>query len=202
MLDHLQHWAFYGVTMSGKTTAARYLARKEAEAGYRIIVFDPCMTDTAGGGWPQNATIFHHETDDDIADDPNSDKLADEFCEYLLRRDVRDAFVYVDESHKVYSHEQKHNFWHLDRGRHRGLLMRIITQRPNKVHPTARSQCTGAFMFALTKSDRESIAADYGVDLPKDLVLDKGDFLLFNTPSPTYSRANIFNYLKDKSCPP
>jgi hypothetical protein len=139
------HTGYYGITQSGKTTIARAVSRSLAKSKHQIVVYDPVGTMTHGGDWPENAIVYDDR-------------------EKFLRdvANMQHAQLFIDEADEIFSHEQKENFWIMSRGRHRGLYTHLITQRPNRVHPTARSQCTRAYLCKLNKSDRQAILADHG----------------------------------------
>jgi Zonular occludens toxin (Zot) len=139
------HTGYYGITQSGKTTVARFVARALAKAKHQIVVYDPMRTATRGGDWPDSAIVYLQR-------------------EQFLRDvgNMQNAQLFIDEADDIFSHEQKENFWIMTRGRHQGLYTHLITQRPNRVHPTARSQCTRAYLCKLNKSDRQAVLADHG----------------------------------------
>jgi hypothetical protein len=170
------HTLYTGVTQSGKTTMARLISRQLAAQGQTGIVFDPMGTHTAGGGW--GFKEIHH--------DPYV------FLERLEDPKLTKAHVFVDEAHKLLGHEMKENFWMMTEGRHFGLFMHILTQRPNKVHPDVRSQCERCYMFRLAQDDAAEIGKDYGHSGVHKISLDKGDFLLFNSGSAAIQRGNVF----------
>jgi adenylylsulfate kinase-like enzyme len=45
------HTLYTGVSLTGKTTLARSIARQLHAKGHRGIVYDPTLTATLGGGW-------------------------------------------------------------------------------------------------------------------------------------------------------
>lgn len=176
------HTLYCGVTMSGKTTLARMIARELCKAKKRVIVYDPLGTATAGGDWGDTAVIY---------------ESADALLDFLESDEGFDCHVFIDEAHHIFSHEQSENFWLLTQGRHYHLHLHIITQRQNKVHPDVRTNCGLCYMFRLSNVDAKAIGADYGhSDLDK-ISLDKGDFLILNSGSAQFSRANVFNLLKE-----
>ncbi len=171
------HTAFYGVTMSGKTTAARRYSRAFCKHRIPVIVFDPVGTVTKGGDWGENALIY-------------SD--VNKFEEYIHSGKLRPCKLFIDEASSIFGHDQKHNFWLAERGRHYGIQLFMITQRPMRVHPSVRTQFGEAFIFRLTDSDLRNIGADYGHDL-RGIRLDKGDYLHVISGRAKYSRGNVFS---------
>lgn len=166
--------------MSGKTTAARYYSRAFCAHRIPVVVFDPVGTDTKGGGWGDGATVY-------------SD--VNKFEEYLYGGKLKPCKLFIDEASAIFGHDQKHNFWLAERGRHCGLQLFMITQRPMRVHPSVRTQFGEAFIFRLTNSDMVNIGADYGHNL-RGISLDKGDYLHLISGRAKYTRGNIFNQAK------
>jgi hypothetical protein len=176
------HALICGVTLSGKTTLARSIARDVADAGQNVIVYDPVGTTTGGGGWPSSAVVF---------DDP------DEFIEYMNHPAVNCAHVFVDEADEVFSLSHKGNFWLPKKGRHFGFQLYMITQRPKMIAPTARKQVGVCYMFRLAVDDARELAADFGFSDAHKIMLDKGDFLVLNSGQASILRANIFDLLNN-----
>jgi DNA helicase HerA-like ATPase len=188
------HTIISGVTESGKTTLARMLARNFAGQGQNVIVYDPVGTGTLGGGWPESAVVFSDE---------------EEFLSYVARDDVTHSHVFIDEAGDVFNLSKRHNMWLLTRGRHFGLYCYLICQRPKMVAPSARSQCSRAYMFRLAHEDASEISRDFGHSWPyktqkniPEKELDKGDFFVLYSGSVNKSRANIFSLLNSKGRTP
>lgn len=181
------HSLYVGVTQSGKTTLARFVARGLRKKGARVVVYDPLGTETLGGAWGEGAEIYCD---------------LEPFLDLLHSPEFGNAHVFIDEAHHVLGHEMKENFWLLTQGRHYGMTLHLMTQRPKKVHPDVRSNCGLCFMFRLANSDASEIGADYGFSDIHRISLDKGDFLMLNSGSAAFSRANVFNLVqpvKEKS---
>lgn len=178
------HSLICGVTQSGKTTLARSIARAAELAGHRIIVFDPVGTGTAGGDWPASAVVF---------DEP------DEFMEYVNRPDVSHAHIFIDEADEVFSLSDRGNFWLPKKGRHFGLQLYLITQRPKMIAPTARKQVGVCYMFRLALDDAKELAADFGFSDAHKIMLDTGDFLVLHSGQASIKRANIFKLLEPQT---
>lgn len=171
------HTLICGVTQSGKTTIAHKFAAELAKRKQNIIVFDPVMTPTAAGYWPESAKIF---------DDEN------EFFDYLIRDDVNGAHIFIDEAGDIFNLSKSWNFWLLTRGRHFGFSVFLIAQRPKMLAPTVRNQCGRAYVFRLAKDDLKEIGADFGFSDLHKIELDKGDFLMLDSGSASFSRGNVF----------
>ena len=171
------HTLYTGVSQSGKTTLARAIARRLAGQGQNGAVFDPLGTATAGGGWPQGWPVF---------EDP------DEFIAYASDPANIRIHLFIDEAHEILGHDQRDNFWMLTKGRHFGLFLHLMTQRPNKLHPDVRSQCGTCYLFRLAQDDAYDIGKDYGHNAVHKINLDRGDFLVLESGSPAIRRANVF----------
>jgi DNA helicase HerA-like ATPase len=174
------HTLYAGVTQSGKTTLARSIARQLRRKKQRVIVYDPMLTATAGGDW---GTPEVYETPDEFLTVAHSD-------------DAVNCHLFIDEAHHIFAHTERDNMWLLTQGRHYGMTLHLITQRPNKIHPDARSNCGVCYMFRLAQDDARAIGNDYGFSDVHKINLDKGDFLLLNSGSSQFSRANIFQLLE------
>jgi DNA helicase HerA-like ATPase len=174
------HSLICGVTESGKTTLAHSLAAMLSEAGQNVIVFDPVGTRTASGTWPKNAILFDDEQ---------------EFFAYLARADVFNSHVFVDEAGELFNSSKRENLWLLTRGRHFGFSVWMIAQRPKMIMPTARNQCSVAYIFRLAQDDLKEIGADFGHSQLQREILDKGDFLMIRSGLARFDRANVFDLL-------
>lgn len=174
------HRLYTGVTQSGKTTLARAHARELAKTR-SVVVYDPLGTSTAGGAWGKKSAVF-----DDV----------DDFLNAVYADTTVNCHVFVDEAHHVFAHGEKSNLWMLTQGRHYGMQMHLITQRPTKVHPDARTNCAECYMFRLAQDDAKSIGSDYGFSDIHKINLDRGDFLVLNSGSSEFHRANVFNLLE------
>lgn len=178
------HTLICGVTMCGKTTLARQLSREieRAEKSTPIVVYDPVhTTETAGGDWADSAIIFTRE---------------DLFLNYVEKLNQR-AFLFVDESADLFSHEKRYNQWILTMGRHHGFIVVIISQRPKMIAPTCRNQCGLLYMFRMAPNDSAEVLADFGHGR-NDADLDRGDYLRIESGTARVERGNIFNDLKRK----
>jgi DNA helicase HerA-like ATPase len=177
----MSHTLYTGVTQSGKTTAARLMAREALKLGHRVIVYDPLGTPTAGGEWGEGSEVF-----EDL----------EPFLDCVYNAETTHADIFIDEAHHVFSHADKSHLWLLTQGRHYGLQLHLLTQRPTKVHPDARTNCGRCFMFRLAHDDARAIGLDYGFSDIHKISLDKGDFLLLNSGTAQFSRGNIFQLLE------
>lgn len=182
------HSLYCGVTESGKTTLARYHARRFDQLGHKNIVYDPVGTATAGGGWPARSIIF---TGDDES----------KFMDYLSRHDVYHAHIWVDEAGDHFGVQDIENHWIFRRGRHKGFFVNPIAQRPKMLAPNVRNQCATAYVFRLAVDDANEIGKDFGHTSLGNIVsmLDTGDYIMLRSGRPQIERGNVFNQLKGKS---
>lgn len=72
--------------------------------------------------------------------------------------------VYVDEADNFLSMRQPENHWLLLRGRHFGVSVTVITQRPALVAPSVRGMCGTAHIFRISASDAKLLANDYALE--------------------------------------
>lgn len=177
----ITHELYTGVTQSGKTTLARAVSRALDEKGARIAVLDPMLTLTAGGGWGKNALVF-----DDT----------EKFLDFVHSEECVNTHLFIDEAHNIFKHTELENMWLLTEGRHYWLTLHLMTQRPKKIHPDARTNCGRCYMFRLAQDDAKEIGADFGFSDVHKQELDRGDFLILNSGSAEYSRANVFKLLE------
>jgi hypothetical protein len=175
---------YTGTTESGKTTLARYISRMIDGEKFDVIVRDPVeFTATKGGGWNENATIYNDD---------------DEFFARIERNiaENRPAYIYIDEAADLFSLSTPENFWLATRGRHYGLDVSFITQRPKLIAPSVRAQCNKIYMFRLARQDAREVLADCGHDVDlMDSPLDRGDFLALETATSKFTRSNVFKIL-------
>lgn len=175
------HHLIVGVTKTGKTTLARHFARELLRHKKKVAVYDPMGTDTLGGDWGEKARVFND---------------LEKFLEFIHSDEATNYHVFVDEAHHLFGHSHTDNFWMLTQGRHYGLYFYLMTQRPKKVHPDARTNCERAYLFRLAQDDAKEIGADYGHSNVHKINLDRGDFLILNSGSPSITRENIFTILE------
>lgn len=178
------HTGYFGVTQSGKTTLARAVARKLSDDGHIVGVFDPVGTATAGGDWPENAIIFED---------------AEEMLWFVEQENCPPMHLFVDEAAEVFGHSFRENSWLATRGRHYGIYLHIITQRPKMILPNVRGQIGRAYVFRLSNEDMREVGADFGHSGLNHFSLDTGDFLILNSGSAALARNNVFKLLESAS---
>jgi DNA helicase HerA-like ATPase len=175
------HTLICGVTESGKTTMAHKLADFDAREKKQIIIYDPVLTPTMFGEWPDDSVIF-------------TDKI--KFLNYVARLRGDKFSIYIDEAGDIFPQNERDNLWIMTRGRHMGFSVTIICQRPKMVLPSARHQCARFIIFRLAKDDAKQVAADTGHSDLHQINLDQGDFLCCYSGRADYQQANVFSILK------
>ena len=170
------HSLYCGVTQTGKTTLAREHSRELHSRGHNVIVYDPVFTPTAGGGWG----CKFYTSDFDV------------LIEHLNY--TREPWhVFIDEAGDHFTMSNRDNWALLTRGRHAGLHINLIVQRPKMLAPTVRTQCNRAYVFRMSPDDTTTVGEDFGhVQLGKTL-MDKGDYLVLNSGSPSIEKFNCFS---------
>jgi hypothetical protein len=187
IVDCREHTLYCGVTMTGKTTLARHHARILSKAKHLVVVYDPVMTATAGGGWPDDAVIY------------NDPEKLDKFFEKAHGTDKNPVFLFVDESADLFNHSQTQNHWVPRRIRHQDIYLRLIAQRPKMLHPDVRSQCSYAYVLRLAQDDKKTIYSDFGHSGDvESKPLDKGDCVLLTSGSSEIEEFNVFELVDRK----
>ena len=181
LVDSNCHVLYCGVTMSGKTTLARHHAKLLQKHKHEIAVYDPVLTGTVNGTWPEGVKVFS---------DPEP------FLKWLVTAkgtDKNPVFVFVDESADIFGHENKDANWIPRRVRHQNIYLRLISQRPKMLPPNVRSQCAQTYMFRLASDDAKMVCADagHGSEI-SSITLDTGDCLLLLSGSSTIEQFNVF----------
>lgn len=169
------HSLYCGVTQTGKTTLAREHSRILKSHSQDVIVYDPVATKTAGGGWAA----------DIITDD------FDALLNYLENRN-KAAHVFIDEAGEHFGVGDRHSHWLLTRGRHKGLFINLIAQRPKMLAPTVRTQCGRAYAFRMSPDDLTEIGQDFGHGQLGKTLLEKGDYLVLNSGLSAIGKFNVF----------
>lgn len=141
------HSLIVGMTESGKTTLAKKFALAAQKRGIPCIIYDPLLSD-----WGQGARVFDvfAEFEQAIEELPEP-----EFVGQLI------AYAFIDEADTVLSQSDRENWWIMTRGRHYGLRVFPITQRPKLISPTARGQCATLYCFRVSADDAKALAADF-----------------------------------------
>ena len=150
------HRLVVGITESGKTSLVKKFL---SETKRLAVIYDPL-----GSEWSENCTAFHDERG---------------FFEGLERLAVSGGgYVVVDEADTLLSMAHKHNHWLLQRGRHYGFSVFVVTQRPALVAPTVRGMCGECYAFNISRKDAKLLADDYNApELLKATNLPQGSFV-------------------------
>lgn len=177
----MHHTLICGVTMTGKTTLARILARAARRKKQAVIVFDPMATQTAGGDWGKGSFVTGDE---------------EKFWDALTHSDAKKIHVFVDEADLLLSQKREENHWLLRRGRHYGYMVYLMSQRPKMVPPNVRTQCARCYMFRLAAEDADEIGRDFGHSKLSSENLDRGEFLILDSGRASYTRGVLPYSLK------
>lgn len=69
--------------------------------------------------------------------------------------------VFIDEAGDMIGHYERTMIQTATRGRHWGHNVHFITQRPNQISPTVRTQCGILFLFAMAREDTTLLAREW-----------------------------------------
>lgn len=187
LIDTREHTLYCGVTLTGKTTLARFHAQKLAAGKHDVIVYDPVRTGTINGDWPEGAKIltipetFHEE------------------MERINGDEEHPVFLFVDESADIFGHTETHAHWIPRQCRHRNIYLRMMVQRPKMLHPSVRTQCAFAYMFRVSRDDARNLCADFGHGSDvADTPLDRGDCILLESGTTEIVEFNVFDLIGRK----
>lgn len=143
--------------MSGKTKLAQRLANDAATSGGKVIVYDPLRS----RGWPDSAIKFHR---------------ADAFLSSIGEH--QSAFVFIDESKTLWSHDMVAADRLVYTGRHSGFKLFLIAQRAHMVPPNARNQCATVYAFKQQEGDARILNDQYDPALYDSTKLEKINFIV------------------------
>jgi hypothetical protein len=135
----MPHSLVVGMTLSGKTTLCRLLARGYRRRGYATAVLDPLR-------------------------DPNwkADFLTprrDDFMRYVKR--ATSHALFVDESGSSIDKNDPSNDWLTTTARHLGHVSHFIAHRPQQLSPTLRLQCERLYLFSASQKDAALLADEW-----------------------------------------
>ena len=154
----IQHTLIVGITGSGKT----HFARRMAARSRRVKIFyDPTMSFLPGGA---------KDWRDVCARTPA------EFSAAVYADGVTNCDIFVDEGDELFSQATPHR-WLLQRGRHLGFRVVLISQRPALLDTTCRYQCGRAVVFRCNPTDYKSVLPIYGLGVPPDLDIPMRHYL-------------------------
>lgn len=170
--------AFVGQTGSGKTT----LAQEVCKLRPWVVAFDPKgMLEWAGYERHERLAeltkakaprLIYRPVYEELADD----ETVDAFFEWIYER--RNCVLYVDEVFAI-AHGDVYPWFFgacLTRGRERGIVVYIASQRPSRVPQVMLSESEHIYVFNLKlPQDRERVADITGLE-DTQLVLPKHEF--------------------------
>ena len=174
-LDPAARTAIWGVSGSGKSTLARRLAATWA-AERAVVVIDPTGPDapTLPPGWQPRPglTALSPAT-------PPACATALMHC-YLLSTRSTPVTVIADEAPHYLARPSDGILKTVFQGRHRGLGLCVVGQRPSAVAPGVRSQVTATVYMRLTDRADLNIVAASSRELAAALpTLTTGDYRLW-----------------------
>lgn len=133
------HILMVGTTGCGKTTLARKMAQRAADAGRPVLVYDP-----VGGEWPHAARVFDDEY---------------EYGQEALRS--RGALYVVDEAGELLGRSNHEFFWLVTRARHKGAQTVLICHRPSQLANVLRDNCSHLVLFRSTLAVAKLMADEF-----------------------------------------
>jgi hypothetical protein len=153
----MAHSLIVGATETGKTRLAKLIAQKRMESEAFLIPTRQLALDGLGSGWCEGVEVVTEWT---------------EFHKAVIRNHSQGyaTACYVDEADMHLSMSDRDHWWALTRGRHFGMDVTVITQRPALVAPTVRGQCATLHCFRVSDSDAQLLAADFAADAMRDMV--------------------------------
>ncbi len=135
----MTHRGFYGMTESGKTTLAAMMAAQFKLKGINVLVLDH-LNDKR---WQA----------DFITDDPG------EFLK-VAKQNTQCA-LFVDEGSKSIGRYAREMEWVTTMSRHYGHEAHLITQMPQQLDTTVRSQISEVYLFCLSDNGAKIISNDF-----------------------------------------
>lgn len=141
----MAHGEFIGMTKSGKSHAAKYIARRVMGNGRAVLVLDPWgYTD-----WPCTWQT----------------KNPDEFL-YKARRSTG-CLLIVDEAGRMIGRgtQARKMEWLLTEARHLGHRTFLCMQRATQIEPIFHDNVEELFLFNVRPSSAEILAESYGDDI-------------------------------------
>lgn len=160
----MAHTLILGMTMSGKSTLAKYYSQEFKSRGVGVLVLDT-MSDP---GW--------------CADYVTRDK-----SQFIKTAKInKKCALFIDEGGQEIGRYAKESAWLATQSRHWGHKSFFISQRASQIDKTVRDQCSSLFCFRVSKKDAEILAEEFAQDeLLSCATLDKLHFVRtgrFETP--------------------
>lgn len=154
------HVLIVGATETGKSRLAKQLCATRVKSR-EFLGTEHIVLDALGANWGDGVDVVETFPELHAA-------IIDNHAERIP------TCVYVDEADIFLSMRNPENFWLLLRGRHFGLSVTVITQRPAMVAPSVRGMCATLHAFSVSESDAKTLANDYAYpNLGKILVGQK-----------------------------
>lgn len=151
-MSHPGHIGIYGLTGSGKTVAARHLARGYKALGMRVIALDDDGEDFVECGVAEWQTT-----------DP------DKFLQYA--KISRGMVLLIDEGPLTLGGFAGDNLWLTSASRKYGHLAIVISQRPTSLALSIRSQLSRIICYRVNKKDAKLIEEETDIEASKILAL-------------------------------
>lgn len=133
------HTLIIGMTMSGKTTLAKTIAKQLKSSNHKVAVLDPL-------GDPDFDADFRT-------------KDSAEFLEYAKTH--QDHFLFVDESGVAMGRFNEPMNWLATTARHNGHLCTFISQGLTQLPPIVRGQCDRLFIFSCAKINTDLASQEW-----------------------------------------
>lgn len=174
-LDPAHRSAIWGVSGSGKSTVALKLAEMWA-CRRAVVVIDPTGDDARA--LPAGFTARPALT---MVAPPTPDACLSTLMQcYLLSTKARPVTVFCDEAPFYLRKLSDATLKVFNQGRHRGLGVVIVGQRPSAVAPDARANCTRTVYLQLTDRADLNIVAAHSKELADALPrLGTGQFRMW-----------------------
>lgn len=152
----IEHVGIFGSSMTGKSTLARRFSRTSQR---NQIIYDPTAhgQDWTDGWKPDDSHFFGGDKFAKVYERP------DEFIRKATRG--ADADIFADEAADVFALSMTANHPLITKGRHNGLRVFVISQRPQMVAPTVRNQTSLIYVFRLSRSDLDTVVKDAGFNV-------------------------------------
>ena len=152
------HIIIVGATFSGKSKLAKMIAKQKAQAGHKVMVFDPLKT----SGWPESAKLY-----------------AKPSAFVAAYWEAENVYVFIDEAKVLFDKEPHEAERIAYQGRHGGRLNFFIGQRAmSMIPPNARNQCPRVYAFKQSVTDSDTLAKEYDERLNECPKLGKLEFLM------------------------
>lgn len=133
------HNLILGMTLSGKSTLGKALARVYRRQGFGVLVLDPVHDDS----WP--------------ADFKTADPQ--EFLRVFWKS--RQCMAFIDEAGDAVGKYNDVMNQTATKGRHCGHTLHYLAQRATQLPPLLRDQCTGLYLFASGKATGKVLAEEW-----------------------------------------